>query len=233
MARIRTTGDGQAESTRDALLRAAAELFAEKGFDGASVREIAKRAGANVAAVNYHYAGKENLYFATVAFVLNRIVALRKDSLAAAETALQSRQGIAETIYGLVDREVRAYMSLDWPQGYAQLILRSLMTRDTALEGVIEQALRPNHVVMTRLIRAASPTLTEREASLWSFSITGQIIFYAVAREPVLLITGQKAYTEDFMKAVVEHIAGMTLKSLGLSGLTDAKQPRKRAAQTR
>ena len=48
--------------TRDRVLRAATELFAERGFHGTKVRDIAARAGANVAAGNYHFGSKRDLY---------------------------------------------------------------------------------------------------------------------------------------------------------------------------
>jgi AcrR family transcriptional regulator len=48
--------------TRQALLDHATDVFAASGFDRASVREITRRAGANQAAINYHYGGKDALY---------------------------------------------------------------------------------------------------------------------------------------------------------------------------
>src|SRR3990172_7837214 len=48
--------------TKERLLAAAASLFAERGFHATSVREIAQRAGANVASGNYHYGSKKALY---------------------------------------------------------------------------------------------------------------------------------------------------------------------------
>ncbi len=48
--------------TRERILKVATDLFAEHGFDGASVREIAKQAKVNLAAVNYHFSNKQNLY---------------------------------------------------------------------------------------------------------------------------------------------------------------------------
>lgn len=51
-----------AEGTRADLIEAAVEVFAAKGFEAGSVREIARAAGANLAAVSYHFGGKEGLY---------------------------------------------------------------------------------------------------------------------------------------------------------------------------
>ena len=51
-----------AEYTRDAIIKAAVNLFAEKGFEGTSVRDIVAKAGVNQAAINYHFKGKSGLY---------------------------------------------------------------------------------------------------------------------------------------------------------------------------
>ena len=48
--------------TRERLIDASARLFAERGFTKVTVREICRRARANVAAVNYHFGGKQGLY---------------------------------------------------------------------------------------------------------------------------------------------------------------------------
>jgi AcrR family transcriptional regulator len=51
-----------AEYTRHSIIKAAVDLFAEKGFNGASVRDIVTKARVNQAAINYHFKGKEGLY---------------------------------------------------------------------------------------------------------------------------------------------------------------------------
>ncbi len=56
-----------AEATRDRILAAALEVFAERGFDGARTREIADRAGANLGLIKYYFDGKERLWKAAVA----------------------------------------------------------------------------------------------------------------------------------------------------------------------
>jgi AcrR family transcriptional regulator len=48
--------------TKDKIIEVATALFADHGYEGASVREIAKNAGVNLAAINYHFTSKQNLY---------------------------------------------------------------------------------------------------------------------------------------------------------------------------
>ena len=50
------------KDVRDRLLDAAEDCFAEKGFEGTNIRDLTQKANSNIAAVNYHFGGKENLY---------------------------------------------------------------------------------------------------------------------------------------------------------------------------
>ena len=50
-----------AEYTRQSIMKAAVHLFAEKGYQGASVRDIVAKARVNQAAINYHFKGKDGL----------------------------------------------------------------------------------------------------------------------------------------------------------------------------
>ncbi|MFW6201535.1 MAG: TetR/AcrR family transcriptional regulator [Gemmatimonadota bacterium] len=72
-------------STRDRLLDAAEELFAERGFDGTSIRAVTRRAGANPASVHYHFGGKEELLRAVFDRILTPVTRERLALLEAAE----------------------------------------------------------------------------------------------------------------------------------------------------
>jgi AcrR family transcriptional regulator len=67
--------------TAESLLHAGQELFAEHGYDGASIRAITSRAGANLGAVTYHFGSKEALYHAVIE---SKIRPVRERLLAAA-----------------------------------------------------------------------------------------------------------------------------------------------------
>jgi AcrR family transcriptional regulator len=77
------------DDAKDLLLDAAIRLFAKKGFDGASVKDIADKAGVNVSLVSYHFSGKEGLYKTC-------LEQFGKNRLAATERLLQSPQTIEE-----------------------------------------------------------------------------------------------------------------------------------------
>jgi TetR/AcrR family transcriptional regulator len=64
-----------AVATRQALISAGTELFAERGYDGVPVAAIAARAGVNKAMINYHFGGKRKLYVAIVSATFAEIVA--------------------------------------------------------------------------------------------------------------------------------------------------------------
>ena len=56
---------------REHILTVAEELFGEKGFDGTSVRDIAQRAGVNLAMISYYFGSKEKLLESLIEFRMN------------------------------------------------------------------------------------------------------------------------------------------------------------------
>src|SRR5689334_16894391 len=76
----------ESAATRDRLLDAAERLFAERGFRTASVRDITRESSCNIAAVNYHFGGKANLYREVFLRRLRAICKQRVDSIRRALT---------------------------------------------------------------------------------------------------------------------------------------------------
>ena len=69
------------EKTKEHILKVATKLFAQKGFDGVSVREICKTSGVNVALISYYWGGKKELFDTVVRELMNRQTAYAQSVL--------------------------------------------------------------------------------------------------------------------------------------------------------
>jgi AcrR family transcriptional regulator len=87
--------DAGLPSTRDALLDAAERLFAERGVEGTSVRDIIKAAGANLGAVNYHFRSKDQL---AVEVFARRIAPINRKRIARLDAIEASAEGAPVTV---------------------------------------------------------------------------------------------------------------------------------------
>jgi AcrR family transcriptional regulator len=135
------------QETRGRLLSAAARLFAERGFAKVTVRDICRKARANVAAVNYHFGGKVGLYHE----VLQSAVRTMQSTTEAAREA-GARQA--------PDRQLRAYVEVflqrvvggghdSWIH---QFMLREMSDPTPALDTVIDQVIKPRMAYLCGII---------------------------------------------------------------------------------
>lgn len=92
------------KKTRDNLLDVAEKLFAERGFDGVSVRDITDEANVRLASVNYHFETKRNLFMEVVA---RRATVLNQDRKTALDkilfTDLTPEEGVRAIAHAFID----------------------------------------------------------------------------------------------------------------------------------
>jgi AcrR family transcriptional regulator len=133
--------------TRSRLLEAAGRVFAERGYDRATAREICELARVNPAAVNYHFGGKEQLYAEAVREADSRLLD-RKALTAILEADTTPEMKIEELfsaiLHSLLDPEPSAW--------YAKLFVREMVTPTKALQEVLDQRVRPNMLLFRRLV---------------------------------------------------------------------------------
>src|SRR5438477_2606064 len=135
--------------TRTRLLKAAAQLFGERGFNHVSVREICKEAGTNVAAVNYHFRDKLGLYrelIGTVAEGMNRGKIRALDAGAGQPPEEQLRAYIRGFLHQLLDSDPKEESWMD------KLIAREMMEPTEALDLIIEKGIKPSAERLNRLV---------------------------------------------------------------------------------
>jgi TetR/AcrR family transcriptional regulator, regulator of cefoperazone and chloramphenicol sensitivity len=135
----------KATNPRNRLLEAAGQVFAEKGFDRATGKEICERAGTNTAAVNYYFGGMEGLYAAVVWEAHNRFVTFEAASEAiAAKGDAKSR---LEAILDLVVRTITGPQLSSWA---LRVLGREIVAPTAALNELREKQIVPK----ARLLRS-------------------------------------------------------------------------------
>ena len=104
----------QTEATSDtklALILAAGELFAERGLEGVSVRDIVGKAGTTLSSVNYHFGSKSGLYLETIRYALQHHINAEDTVNLLQEASPAGPREVAEFLYGLVHRFFRTYLA--------------------------------------------------------------------------------------------------------------------------
>jgi AcrR family transcriptional regulator len=120
--------------TRAQLMEAAGHVFAEKGFDRATGREICERAGTNSAAINYYFGGMEGLHAAVLDEAFGRLITLEKlKSAIAGKTDARAK---LEAIIGLAVDLLTGPISSSW---VLRVIGREFVAPSRAIEALIEK----------------------------------------------------------------------------------------------
>ncbi len=90
---------------RGQILRRAARVFLERGFDGASMDEIAREAGLTKPGLYYHFTSKTELLFAVMTFAMDELERETFTAMAKASTPLEKLRAILHTHAWLITRE--------------------------------------------------------------------------------------------------------------------------------
>jgi len=192
--------------TRDKLLEAAGFVFAERGFHAATIREICRRANANVAAVNYTFGDKLGLYTE----VLRQSV--RSAQSAAMKAALESDLTPEDTIRGVIRARLMALCQETRPDWHIRLVLHELAQPTPAMGRVVDEGMRPIYERLCKAVGAIIGLPPEHETTKLSVnSIVGQILFYMFSRPVLARLQPELKLTAGQLDRIAEHIAGFSL----------------------
>jgi len=188
--------------TRTRLLETAVRLFAEKGFEGTSVRAITAEAGCNLAAVNYHFGGKDQLY--EEIFHL-RLKAIREQRLAIIRSALAEGISLEALLRAFATGFLEPFMEA--PDG---LMWRRLMWREM-IESHLRQGMfaaeviTPVHEELAAALIPACPGLDLETARRCTYSLVGQLVHF-MRLERYFDGTPEEDAGRLPMPEVVEHV---------------------------
>ena len=150
--------------TKRRLLEAAAEIFAEQGYDTTPIRQIAEQADANIAAVNYHFEDKAQFYVAV--FQYARTAA--ESANVGGDAEQQLRQFVATRLRASADRRA-------W---YERLLSRELLlpsSAHSAIQPEIDELLCELRSIVRSLIGSLA---SDGEVAFTAESILGLCAFY-------------------------------------------------------
>ena len=202
--------------TKESLLLAAGELFAEHGFDGTSVRSIVEKAGVNIAAINYHFGTKENLYLSVLHYVTEYNREVGAPTFLPELERVSRPEELSELITRLALLQMRSFFSPKVPLWHGRLIMRSLLEPRVELRSLVERNFRPGLDALRAIFRKANPKLTDEETRLMAYSWNAQVVFYVFARWAILLDMEEGSYAPAFIEAAARQIARGMIATLGL-----------------
>ncbi|MGL6094276.1 MAG: TetR/AcrR family transcriptional regulator [Fimbriiglobus sp.] len=191
------------------LLDAALTEFAEQGFTAASVRDICKRAGMNVAAVNYYFGDKERLYTEAV----NR-AHVCADGPDTGPPEWPAGTPPVEKLRGFI-RMMAGKMHAPAEPRSLQLLMRELAVPSAAGAAVIREYIQPKAFGLRAVLQELMPGDDPRRLLMIGFSVMGQLLFYRQNRAVVELMFGKDAVDALGLELVTDHVTRFTLAALG------------------
>lgn len=216
--------------TKARLLAAASMLFAARGFHGTKVRDIAARAGVNLAAGNYHYGSKKALYLEVLRAQFAEVRALLARR-GATRPALELRRLSRQELVDLVQARARATLDLliGPPPGlHGTLMQREMVDPSEALPVIVEEFIAPMVDEMEQIVAQLVPDLSRKAIQRCVFSIIGQALFYRFTMPATLKMWGLSTYPRGLSHELAAHITEFSLG--GLERLAD-RTPRQRHAR--
>jgi len=199
------------DDARTRLLKAAGPIFAEQGYQAATVREICQQAGVNLASVNYYFGDKERLYIESV----KRAHGLAVDQVPLPEwpEGTAAREKLRDFVRTMVERMIGVRRA-DWQM---QLMMREILQPSAACRELVERYFRPQFELLLNILDEMLPPRTtyHRRAQI-AFSLVGQCLYYHVARDVVAMLVPEEERQRNFSTAqLADHITEVMLASLG------------------
>ena len=206
-------GQNSKKDTRALLLQHADELFLAHGFEGVKIRQITDAAGANVAAINYHFNGKTNLYREVLKQRLDRIT-LDKLVLIKELDEQQPAPDLEQILHSYIYSYFDAHFSSSDSDRLLQIIDREMAPGAIASDLVSERLVTPINQAFQKVIKKACPDLSEEYISSCISSITGQVLHFIRARQ---ILRGIRAPEQNqaFIEETVKHITKFSLHGIG------------------
>jgi AcrR family transcriptional regulator len=205
--------------TRRRVLEAAGPIFAAKGFEATTVREICARAGANVSAVNYHFRSKEQLYVAAVRHAYESVA--ERVPLPDFPPEMPPRERLRLFVRRFLER-------LQQPEAawHCDLIMREVSQPTAACADFVEGFVRPTFTALLGILDGLLPPgVPAEERAMLAASVAGQCLHFHHSRHVRPLLLGPALAARHTAERWADHVTAFSLAAL------DRLYPRDRGAR--
>lgn len=203
----------ETETAQKRLLDVAERLFAERGFDGTSVRLITSTADCNLNAVNYHFQSKDNLYRTVFERLIDELQGQRIGGITEATQDAGIDDGPSDGVAMLtavVEAFARAYVEPLVQGGRGKmlldLMLRELVDPKLPRDLFLSQVIDPTEQALAQVIQTAMPDHDEQSAALCAASILGQLGHFVTMHN----LRGNVAAYAD-LSQVIRHVVAFSM----------------------
>lgn len=226
------------QKTKEKIIRAAIEIFAAKGKHGATMDEIASRAGINKAMVYYYFGDKNHLFRQTLLYIITQIF---QKVLGLGLKKRQKESEVISELEGLLRRHFHLIASHPI---WSRLIFYSLINEEEDLKWAVQSLLQASPqtspLPLLSLIEKgmAEGKFRRVDPKQTAVSIAGTNVFYFLGRSVAKILLGLKdEEEEDFMRQREESVVDLIFHGLleekkiesreGLKKRTKSKRARK------
>jgi len=176
------------DDTRQRLLNVAGEMFAKKGYEATTVREICAQAEANIAAVHYHFGDKEQLYIEAV-----RIAACHAGEPIQFDWTEQPPP--EERLRQFIRHMMTMMLKEDRPAWHIELMMREMAQPTRACAELVRTYIGSMFSQLMAIVLSLLPSNTPLiQQHLQAFSIVAQCLLYRYHRPVGRLLIGEDEY---------------------------------------
>ncbi|MFZ1985303.1 MAG: CerR family C-terminal domain-containing protein [Desulfatitalea sp.] len=199
---------------RNRILGAAEQIFGQKGYKAATVREICKAADVNLAAVNYYFGDKSALYRTVVTGLIEQAVKRYPADLGVtADTPADQR--LKAFVRSILHRLLAPSGGLSSYRSKGQLLARELADPSPALDAVVQSYIGPQAAILSDIIRELLPRpVSQDQLMRCAFSVIGQCFYYGYAWPIITRIAPIDLDNPATIERLAEHITAFSLGGL-------------------
>lgn len=201
MALLKTaTGtDAHNNQARNRLLDAAERLFAENGYNGTSIRDLTSAADCNIAAVNYHFGGKDKLYIQMFHRQLLRMMNGHKEVINRVTNTPGST--LEDLLRGVVSQPLKQIERNDPSGAIMKLMVREVLNQHIGKDEILGEFKSEFFSLLGDAIRVFCPSLNLRDTQMLFFTLDAMVI------HPVLFSEFYLEVVEDLdFDGIIDHI---------------------------